>query len=123
MNGIADHKLKARQAIHDSLAVPAKYEQASTSIADDPLGLRFTVRWHNRLQKIGQLEGGFDAQIIDGIDRLVFNDPQLAALELQLRRGGLVTVAALGNAIFELDSEEPMDGPINRYWMVARVRD
>lgn len=121
MNGIADHKTEARQAIHDRLAVSAIYERGSTRVEDTP-ELRFTVRWHNKIAHMGAIEGGFDATIIDGINRLVFNDPQLTALGLELRKGGRVTIPAWA-ASFELDSEEPMDGPLNRYWAVARVRD
>lgn len=98
------------------MAVLAVYEDADTA----PTSV--TVRQHNKLARAGALDGGFDAEIIEGIDRLVFSQTQLAtALDggpLELRYGGTVTVADY-NAVYALEAQEPDDGPENRYWSVT----
>lgn len=122
MDLFAEAKADARQAIHDRLAVSANYTLGATEVRDDPEGLRLTVRWHNKLAKVGQLDGGFDAQLIEGIDRLVFNEPQLLALGIELARNAIVEVPSW-RASFQLAAREPNDGPLNIYWQVTRLRD
>lgn len=122
MDLFAEAKADARQAIHDRLAVSANYTFGETEVRDDPAGLRLTVRWHNKLAKTGQLDGGFDAQLIEGIDRLVFNETQLRALGLELTRNAIVEVPSW-NSTFQLAAAELMDGPLNIYWQVTRLED
>lgn len=119
--GLAEIKAQARSSLHAEMSVPASYESADglTALAVND-GL--TVRWHYKLSKPGQLEGNFDAVIVEGIDRLVFQQPQLDTLGVTLGRGDIVRVPAYGpTAAWELDNEEETDGPLNRYWAVTRV--
>lgn len=130
---LADIKEKARRAIHGKLAVPVSYVDA-----DHPLGLVFAgdyegdglkVRYHNRLTKTGDLNGDY-ADIIDGIDKLVFLTENVAEVSaalvangeapLVIGRGGVVTIAAYQGLQFTLDTEEPPDGPLEIIWVVAR---
>lgn len=117
MADIAAIKTKSRRSIHDALAVSAIYEDDETPPND-----KVTVRWHNRLVRNGSLdEGSYDVAIIEGIDRLVFNETNLAAAGITLKRNGVLTVPSLG-AKFELEAMAEPDGPENVYWMVTRVK-
>lgn len=108
-------KAENRQSVHDALAVAAVYTDDNTPATD------VTVRYHTKLSNAGALEGGFGVQVLEGIDRLVFNAPQLAALGIELRHGGQLAIPQYGMA-FSLDAEEPADGPVSVYWTVALVR-
>lgn len=112
-------KLKARQALHARLAVSAVY----TDEANPAPGVGLAVRWHTKLARAGNLQGGFDAEIIEGIERLVFQQSELTSKGITLARGGLVEIAFpenLGTVVFELDVEGEPDGPENVYWTVTR---
>lgn len=116
---IARAKLKGRQALHRALAAPAVYRDTSTPVD----GLGITVRWHNKLVRNGAQEGGYDAEILEGIDRLVFQKSDLAVNAVELKTKGTVTVPFDdgSSAVFRLEAEEPEDGPENRYWSVSRL--
>lgn len=120
----AQSMIQRRQVVHATLAVAAFYD-------DDTLiePVAITVRWHNKLSRAGALEGGYGVEIIEGIDRLVFNEPELTSKEppLTLIEGGTVAIPSLaalaGSPVsFTLEAEEPGDGPINIYWTVSRDR-
>lgn len=114
---LAQHKRKARQILHGIMAVPAFYSDRDT------LPTPITVRWHNKLVSNGASIEGFDASIIEGINRLVFQEAELEAAGIALRRGGRVVIPDYDNATFKLDSDAPQDGPENIYWNVVFVED
>lgn len=107
------------------MAVPAVYQDSSTPPTN------ITARWHNKLVKAGEMDGGFDVSVIEGIDRLVFNEAVLLEatsaetgdpVEVVLRRNGLVVIPKF-SAAYYLDAREPGDGPLSIYWMVSRARN
>lgn len=89
------------------------------------------MRYHNKIDRNGDLDGDY-AEIIDGIDRLVFNDENLAEVSaalveageapLSLQRAAVVTIPEYKGLRFTLDSQEPPDGPLEVIWVVARSR-
>lgn len=107
--------LKNRQIVHETLAVPAVYEDPFTK----PTGI--TVRWHNKIVRNGPSEQGYDAVIVEGIDRLVFFESNLATAGVTLQKNGIVKVPSLGDARFRLEVLERKDGPENIYWMVSNM--
>lgn len=109
----AQYKKQARQTLHSVMAVPAFYQDGQTSSTAIP------VRWHNKLVNNGASPDGYDATIIEGINRLVFQEPDLTLAGITLRRGGLVMIPDYDDAIFKLDTEAPQDGPLNVYWNVS----
>lgn len=109
----AQYKRQARRALHGIMAVPAFYQDSLT--ASTPV----TVRWHNKLVTNGASQDGFDAQIIEGVNRLVFLESEIALAGITLRRGGLVTVIDYDDILFKLDTQAPQDGPENIYWNVT----
>lgn len=132
---LADIKLQARRAIHGSLAVPAIYTDDDHPdgliFAEDYTGSGLTVRYHNKLDRSGDLNGDY-SEIIDGIDKLVFSDENVAEVSaalvdngeapLVLSRGASVRIEAYKGLTFTLDSQEPPDGPLETRWVVARIR-
>lgn len=120
--GTAAYKAQAREALHSALANSATYTRGGAtfpSAEQTEAGLSLTARWHNKLKIIGE-RGADDVGVIEGINRLVFSDAELAALGLTLERGGIVTVAGL-NKSWRLDYREEPDGPQNVYWSVIEL--
>lgn len=113
---IAEVKTKVRRLVHGLAAASAFYE-------DDDLAapVEITVRWHNKI--ISADTPNNDSEIITGIDRLIFNQEEMAALvpPLELQRGGQVTIPRFDNMVFELAFEEPNDGPVTTAWSVNAI--
>lgn len=132
---LVDIKERARRAIHGKLAVPATLvdddHPDGLIFAEDYTGETLTVRYHNKLDRSGDLDGNY-AEIIDGIDKLVFLDENVAAVSaglvangeapLVLSRGAQVAIEGYKGLTFTLDTQEPPDGPLETRWVVARVR-
>lgn len=132
---LADIKAQARRAIHGRLAVPANLVDEDHPdgliFAEDYEGATLTVRYHNKLDRSGDLTADY-AEIIDGIDRLVFHDENVAEVSaglvangeapLALSRAAEVTIPAYKGLTFVLDSQQPPDGPGETVWVVARKR-
>lgn len=133
---LIDIKTRARRAIHGKLAVPV----SSFTDEEHPDGLTFgdlltpptlTVRYHNKMARDGNLDGDY-AEIIDGIDRLIFLDENVAEVSaalviagqpaLVLSRGAEVVIQPYQGLRFVLDTQEPPDGPSEVVWVVARSR-
>lgn len=112
----ASAKKKARQAVHDTLGVSALYQDNSMVT---PVEIK--ARWHNKLTLEGNLDDDSSyAQMLEGIDRIILNKPQLATLGIQTRRGAVLTFTSLDNLAFKLDTKEPSNGPIEEIWKVTR---
>jgi len=132
---IVDIKTRARRAIHGRLAASATLVDPDHPdgliFGEDYTGGGLTVRYHTELKKTGDLDGDF-ADVIDGIDRLVFNDENLAEVSaalvdngeapLVLSRAAVVTIPGYKGLRFTLDSQEPPDGPLETIWVVARSK-
>lgn len=109
----ANAKKLVRRVVHDTLAVPALYQDA---VMSTPADIR--ARWHSKIERTGDLEGEGWAQVIEGVDRIIFNSTD--ARTLNLKRGGTVTFPAYNNATFILDTREEVDGPDEEIWLVSR---
>lgn len=128
-------KADARQRIHGRAAVSATLvdtsHPAGLVFAADYTGEGLRVRYHNRIAQTGDLSSDY-AEIIDGIDRLVFLDSNVAEVSdalvangeapLIIQRGAVVQIAGYKGVRFVLDSQEPPDGPSETIWTVARKR-
>lgn len=113
---LAQIKHDARRALHDAMKVEATYVPPGGGAAT-ALG----VRWHNKINRVGDLDNQGWAEIIEGIDRIIFDREELAAKSLTLAEGGVVTLELLmGGFSFVLGAQEPDDGPIERIWIVTR---
>lgn len=111
-------KSQARQALHDAMAVPAQYTDADFVIPVD-----ITVRWHNKIDRFGDIVDTGYSELIDGINRVIFNVPELVEKELTISRGGhlQLTDPRFGGATLVLDSMEPRVGPVEEIWLVGHI--
>lgn len=117
MFSMAELKAQVRQTVHDTLAVPAVY-------LDDDLVMpaALTVRWHTKIDRFGDLDGGGYPEFIEGIDRVIFNIPELVAAGVVLQEGGVLTIAIqdIGDVELVLKVMEPKTGPVQEIWQVAK---
>jgi len=125
MPSLEDIKLRGRRV----LAERASFDATITD-DDHPEGVAIRVRWHNRIDRNGDLDGNY-AEVIEGIDRLIFSDENVADTSallvlddkppLVIERNAVVKIPALKGASFSLDTREPSDGPLETIWVVARL--
>lgn len=113
---ITDAKARARRKLHKLASAPATYLDETL---DTPVDI--TVRWHNKIIPAETING--ESEIISGIERLIFNEEELAALDPPLVpvRGGIVTIPKYDDMEFELGFEEPNDGPVTTAWSVTAI--
>lgn len=115
---LAELKRDARRALHDTLAVDATYSDPALA---EPVAIK--VRYHSKIVRTGDMESGGYAEIIAGIDRLVFDRAALADLGVILVRRGRVIIADYDDATFILADRDPSDGPHTVIWTVTRDRE
>ena len=108
-------RTQARRDIHAAFAYAATYED---DVATVPVPI--TVRWHDKVERVGNISGGDYAEILSTIQNLLFNSEELATAGITLKHGGLVKLIDFGNYELELDVQEPPDGPIKITWTVVR---
>src|SRR5437868_111093 len=111
---LSELKASSRQALHSAMAEPASYSFGGITYPtpeQTEAGLSLTVRWHNKMKIQGERDSS-DFGILEGINRLVFNTDELAALGLTLKRNGEVAIPGYGKS-FSLDAHEEPDGPLN----------
>lgn len=112
----AELKAQARQGVHDALAVPARYYRVNLGMPID-----ITVRWHTKIDRFGDIENIGYSELIEGVNRIILNRPQLDELDLIPETGDRVEVSIGGGqyASLVLVSREPYEGPIEEIWVVA----
>ena len=112
-------KAKARRDVHASLSVPARYENYAQDVIVEDL----SVRWHNKIAIMGDLENGGYANIVEGIERIIFTREELAVKGVVLSEGDSIIMTAEGyeNARLVLKTQEPIVGPVEVVWQVARA--
>lgn len=111
-------KAQVRQTVQDTMSTEADY------IAPDGTVTALRVRWHNKIARTGDLLDTGYAEVIEGINRAIFNIPELNEKSVVLERNGQVKLTSphfLG-AVLILDSMEPMVGPVEQIWNVAHDR-
>jgi hypothetical protein len=110
---LADLKRQARKVVHDTMSVPAVYENPAL-----PGSVDLRVRWHNKIAINGDLvEAGY-AEMIEGINRVIFEKAELDEKGVNLARGHKLTV--WDGTVLMLDSQEPAVGPVTVIWRVVQ---
>lgn len=111
-------KAKARRDVHASLSVSARYESYTGEVID---GL--SVRWHNKLAVLGDIENGGYANVIEGIERIIFMRAELQEKGVSLDESDIIVITAEGfnDARLLLKTQEPIVGPTEVVWQVARA--
>lgn len=117
MLGFWDIKTRARRDVHNQFAVRALYQDPATPATQ--LG----VRWHDRYgMPVGNLPGGDYSEIFENVERLLFDDDELAIKGIVLSRNGTVTFPDFDNFRLTLDARIPRDGPVKIEWTIQRPR-
>ena len=104
-----------RRGVHAAFAYAATYEDSTVTVP-----VPITVRWHDKVERVGNISGGDYAEILSTIENLLFNSEELAVAGVSLVRGGLVKLTGFGGYQLKLDALEPPDGPIKVVWTVVR---
>lgn len=110
--------LRARRVVHKTMSHAATYEHPKNPGVVTSL----SVRWHNRKLVQGNLvETGY-ADVLEGVNDVIFDIEELAEKSIVLKAGGIVrlTSPAFNGAFLSLDSQQPDTGPINRVWSVTK---
>lgn len=105
-----------RRVVHSTFGETAYYEDPFKTGRRD-----VSVRWHNRVALRGNIEDEGYSDIIEGINRAIFNQEELKQEGITLNKGGRVTLThpLNGSVMLLLDSMEPHVGPINEVWNVV----
>lgn len=119
-------KASTRRAVHKTFKVRALYQD---QYMKEPIPV--SVRWHNKIGVIGQETNQGYAEVIEGVDRVIFNREELESIKsitesgnplVPIKGGRIQLVDALyNNATLVLDSREPIVGPVDEVWNVTRV--
>lgn len=110
----AEAKATARRKVHETFGVRALFKDSPTSTP-----VELSARWHSRLVLEGVMEGA-GAQVIEGIDRVVFNREELAENGVSPKYGDIVAFPDYGGFEVQLAERQPYDGPISEVWGVVR---
>jgi len=110
----ADLKSLSRRVVHTTLGVSAFYQDDSMS-APEPI----RARWHNKINRFGDLQEQGYAELVEGIDRIILFPQDNPTVNYSV--GGVVTFPKWGIS-FRLQSLEPSDGPDQAVWQVIVLR-
>lgn len=106
-------KALARRTVQETFGVQAFYSDATVNVP-----VEFRARWHNRSNRpVGDLDAGGYAEIVEGIDRIVFI---LEDCPFTPTRTGVVTFPSIPGQEFILEYKEPASGPLEESWTVTR---
>jgi hypothetical protein len=109
-------KTKARQIVRDYMAFDGLY--SDNTVTDIPLKVRF----HTKIKTFGDLiEAGY-SEVIEGVNRLIFDKDELITKGITLKTGGKVTLQNPGytDIILVLDSQEPITGSVEVVWDISK---
>lgn len=110
----AQLKQELRRAVHDGFAVAATYQDSSML---NPVSLR--ARWHTRgARPFGDLGDGY-AEVIENVDRVVFDTEELATKKITPCKGAAVSFLDYGICV-KLNTRDDKTGPVVEAWTVTR---
>ncbi|QEG09433.1 hypothetical protein CPT_Saba_060 [Proteus phage Saba] len=113
----AENKRRMRKAVHSAFRLSA------VLVVGDNDPVEIGVRYHNKIALMGDImESGY-SEIIDGVDRLIFDREELREKGITLYRGNIIKLvdAEMKPITLSLEAEEPYNGPIDSKWMVKRL--
>lgn len=108
----AQARLTARRAVHDTMRVAAVYTAPGQSVGTDVY-----VRWHHKMGLSGDVDNAGYAQMMVGIETVIFDRAELAEKGVTPERTGLVTLT--DGTVLSLDALHPQDGPVKQVWSVS----
>lgn len=119
---ISDIKRKARTQLHLKFGEPCTYTSPDgvvfPSVEQTAAGLSLSVRFGTKLKTF---EPEAEAvTIIENVERVIFSQDELDALELEPENAGQLDISGL-ELVLDLDQQMQPDGPLNRYWTITRA--
>ena len=115
MFDFAKAKASLHQTVHTVLGVGAHFKYNSSSV-----GIPIKARPHSRLVQQGQIEN-VGAEVIEGIEQVVFNSPELREIGIVPARGNIVSFDHVPGYELMLDFRLPTQSAIEEIWAVIRV--
>lgn len=117
----AQTKKRARRVVHRTLGVSALYK---ADPAATPVPLK--VRYHTKLNLTGDLTYANYVEILEGIDRIIFNltpieEEALLLSGQSIQANGVVELVDYEGMAFTLANQQPDDGTGEISWFVSRV--
>lgn len=110
-------KKAARRIVHDTLSGLSTYTAPQSSVST-----ALYVRWHHKIDRFGDPESAGYAEVIEGVERIIFDREELAAKGIVVGRNGIVTMDEDGVSVkLRLETQEPVEGPIEEIWNVVRI--
>lgn len=126
----AKAKASLRRTVHKTFGVQAFYTDSTVTVP-----VEMSARWHNKIDRFGDLDNQGYAELIQGIDRVIFD--VVEARTVGVRRGGEVRFPELGSGLgahlggalggegsgppaFILNIREDDSGPHDEVWSVTR---
>jgi hypothetical protein len=101
-----------RRTVHDTMRVAGSYVAPGGSSGTD-----LYVRWHHKMGLSGDIDNAGYAQMMVGIEVVIFDKAELAEKGVALERGGEITLS--GGVVLSLGAKHPDDGPVKEVWSVA----
>lgn len=107
---------QAAKVVHDTFKVPVLYYAPGSAT-----GVALHVRWHDRLTQVGNIVDTGYADVLEGIDRVIFEQEELTLQSVvPVREGRVVFGPQFKNAVLRLEAAEKANGPVNVTWKVTR---
>lgn len=111
---MAAAKTQVRRTVHNTMRVSALYYENDSVVVPTPI----FARWHNKIDRFGDLESTGYAEFVQGIDRIVFIPSDHPGLVLV--KDGRIDFPVYGNS-FSLTVKETNSGPLEEVWQVAAL--
>lgn len=110
----------ARRVVHDTFALEVEYYDPSLA---GPVPLR--VRWHYKQVLFGDLDSEGYPQVVDLIQKAIFDDEELLTRGVTINVGGRLTIKAKGhkNAVLVMHTRDDDVGAVNETWRVGKLTD
>lgn len=120
--GLSAIKTDTRLALHERMGEPCTYtdgaEPTVPTVEQQAAGLVLKARFQTKAKvSLGDSDG---LTVMEPIEKLIFNETELATLGLVLEQGAEIHFPGYGLSVI-LDSPLDPDGPENVYWTVTRV--
>lgn len=108
-------KGQVRQIVHNTMGVRAEYTHFDSNGA-----VELRIRWHNKIARTGELLDLGYAEVIEGVNRVILNIPELNQKSVIVQRGGQLKLLdpQFNGAVLILDAKEPQVGPIEEIWLI-----
>lgn len=115
MGAFATIRAKARRDVHTALAVRCLYTPPYA--APGVLPVELTARLHTRIVTGGAQSPGF-AEVIEGVNRAIFQTAELEAAGVVLKKNGQVEFPDY-TLVFQLDILSASDGSDEQKWLLS----